>query len=216
MKIFKKWYRKSSPRYDTVWHRVCHVDSILKDNQMVRTVCGRYIFANNCEFDMNPNHKCVQCKKSHEITIETGHGFIPISSTPITTKSTAIAELKRLLKSRIYHVKIWKNEGVRIEARMFLRKSIADGTATYPLPADDVNILINIESETITKKRTKCIFTLEQIQADLDSFKSSIDCIYNSINALALKKKRRNGLEKELTETESNAYFEDLLYKMEK
>jgi len=76
MKVFKGWYRKSLVSRNIVWHRVSHVDSILENRQMAHTACGRSISTTNCDFDMKPNRKCVQCEKSSGRIVETGRGFV--------------------------------------------------------------------------------------------------------------------------------------------
>lgn len=200
MEVFKGWYRKSFSSKGTVWHRVIHVDSILAGRQMAYTVCGRSIPTTKCDFNIKPDYKCMQCEKSPGVVIETGRSFVPVGSTSIRTKTAAIAELKRLLKPRIYYIKIWKPYGVHI-------------IATWE---SDVSIDIETETKIITQKRTKRIFTLEQVQVDLGHFKSEIDCLCDATKTLALAAKRKKNLKGRLTEEESQTYFEKLLCEAEK
>ena len=199
-KVFKGWYRKSLARKDAVWHRVHHVDSIIGNRPMARTVCGRRIPIIKCDFDMKPGNKCMQCEKSPGVVVETGRGFVPIGAISIPTKTAAITELKRLLKPRTYYLRIWGHEGVRITAKW----------------ESDVSISIYTETEIITKQRTKRVMTLEQIQADLGRFKSAIDCLCDASDTLAIAEKRKNKQKGKLTEEESMEYFTKLMYVAEK
>jgi hypothetical protein len=80
----------------------------------------------------------------------------------------------------------------------------------------DVSISIYTETEIITRKSPRRIMTIEQIQTDLGRFKSAIDCLCDASDALALAEKRKKKLRSRLTESESNAYFEELMYEAEK
>jgi len=200
MDVFKGWYRKSLVSKNIVWHRVSHVDSILENRQMAHTVCGRRISTFNCDFDAKPDNKCVQCEKSSGVIVETGRGFVPIGSTSIPTKASAIAELKRLLKPRTYYLRIWQHTGIRITAKW----------------ESDTSVSVYTEPEIITRRRTKRVMSLEQIQADLGRFKSAIDCLCDASDALASKEKKKRKLKGRTTATERIAYFEELMAKAEK
>jgi len=200
MEVFRGWYRKSLSRKGAVWHRVCRIDSILEDHQMAYTVCGRRIPTTKCDFDMKPDNECMQCSKSPGVIVETGRGFVPVGAKSILTKAAAVAELKRLLKPRTYYLRIWGHEGVCITAKW----------------ESDVSVSIYTEDEIITKKRTRCVMTLEQIQADLGRFKSAIDCVCDASDVLAIAAKRKKNLKGRLTKAESQAYFEELLHEAEK
>lgn len=205
MKVFKGWYRESLTKGR--WHRVRHVDSVLDNRQMAVTACGRKISATQCDYDIKPDNMCATCE-SQEIRGITNKVFAPIGATSIPTRASAITELKRLLKPRTYYLRILGCEGARITAKWEC----------------DVSISIYIEHEIITKKRTKQeyktmiqnVLTLEQIQADLGRFKSAIDCVCDASDTLALATKRKKKLKGKLTEEESMAYFEELIYEAEK
>lgn len=198
--VFKGWYRKSLARKNGVWHRVHQVDSVVDGKQMAHTVCGRSIPTTHCDFVMKPGSKCVQCGKPSGIVIETGRGFVPVGSISIPTKTAAITELKRLLKSRTYYVRIWGNKGIRI--------------AVEWISAMDIDV--SIYPETMVGRRKNKIMTLEQIQADLGRFKSAIDCLCDKTTALAIDDKRKNKIKGRLTEYEDQMYFETLLHEAEK
>lgn len=200
--IYKGWYRHSLVKSSMVWHRVNKVDSVLCGRQIAHTVCGRKIATTKCDFNSDPDHKCIQCKKFHEVIVETGRGFVPIRypSIEINTKADAVRELKRLLKPRIYYLKIFGIYGIRITAKW----------------ESDISIDIGTETEIITKKRTKRVMTMYEIQADLDRFKSAIDCLIDASTILARKDKKKKQLKGRLTEYEDQCYFEELLYKAEK
>lgn len=203
MKVFEGWYRESSTKGR--WHRVKHVDSILNNRQMAVTACGRRISATQCDYDIKPDNMCATCE-SQEIRGITDKVFAPIGTTSIPTRASAIAELKRLLKPRTYYLRILGNEGAHITAKW--------EPLVRPI---DVSISIYIEYyEIIIKRRTKNVLTLEQIQADLGRFKSAADCLYDASDALALAAKKKKKLKGSLTEEESMAYFEKLLYEAEK
>jgi len=167
---------------------------------MAYTVCGRRIPTTKCDFDMKPDNECMQCSKSPGVIVETGRGFVPVGAKSILTKAAAVAELKRLLKPRTYYLRIWGHEGVCITAKW----------------ESDVSVSIYTEDEIITKKRTRCVMTLEQIQADLGRFKSAIDCVCDASDVLAIAAKRKKNLKGRLTKAESQAYFEELLHEAEK
>lgn len=201
MDIFRGWYRKSLSRKNTVWHRVCHVNSILSDRQMAITLCGKHIPTTKCDFDMEAtvwNERCIQCNRFSDIVVETGRGFVPTDITSITTKKSAVKELIRLSKPRTYFVKIFGHQGVAI-------KAIWESDTSIELYIDDANISGNI------KRR---LFTLQQVQADLNHFKSEIDCLCDASDALAKEEKLKKGLKGRLTPSEQNAYFEELLWEM--
>lgn len=207
--VFKGWYRKSLSRKGTVWHRVYQVDSVPSDKQMAHTVCGRHITTIKCDFDIKPDHKCMQCEKSPRVVVETSRGFVPVGSTSILTKTAAIVELKRLLRQRTYYLRIFGIYGVKIKARW----------------TSDTSIDIDTETKIIIKRREKNVLTLHEIQADLGRFKSSIDHLCDATTVLARqekeKKKKLMGYDnftsdKCLTEEEDQAYFEKLLYQAEK
>jgi len=200
MEVFRGWYRKSLSRKGAVWHRVRHVDSILNDRQMAHTVCGRRIPTTHCDFSMKPDNECMQCSKSPGVILETGRGFVPVGAKSTFTKAAAVAELKRLLKPRTYYLRIWGHEGVCITAKW----------------ESGVSISIYTETEIITQRRKKRVMGLAQIQADLGSFKSAIDCLCDASDVLALAAKRKKNLKGRLTEAESQAYFEELLHEAEK
>jgi hypothetical protein len=184
-----------------VWHRV-H-SSALNDQQLLpygTTVCGRRIPTTDCDFNARPKNKCMQCEKSPGVITETDHRFIPIANMPKFTRAAAIAELRRLLKPQTHYLRIFGNEGIRITAKW----------------ESDTSVSIYTYTETITKKRTKRVMTLAQIQASLNLFKSDIDCLCNASDTLALEEKRKKKLKGRLTEEESNAYFEKLLHVSEK
>ena len=198
--MFKGWYRKSFSRKSNVWHRVYQVNSILNNQQIATTVCRRHISTTHCDFDMNPDNKCMYCEKPPGVIIEMYHEFAPIGSTGINTKADAIHELRRLLKPRIYYVKIWEDEGVCITAKW----------------ESDVSISIYTKHEIIINKRKNRVIELAQAQADLGRFKSAIDCLCNASDVLALAAKRKKKLKGKLTEVESCAYFEELMCEAEK
>jgi hypothetical protein len=198
VKIFRGWYRESLTKGR--WHRVVHVDSIFKNQQMARTVCGRRIPATECDFDINPDNECMQCSKPPGVIVATDKSLGLIDETSISTRASAIAELKRLLKPKVYCLRIWKHEGVCITAKW----------------ESDVSISIYTETEIITKKRARRVMTLEQIQTDLGRFKSKIDCLCDVTDVLALASKRKKKLKGRLTEAESMNYFEGLLHEAEK
>lgn len=126
--------------------------------------------------------------------------FVPIEATSLVTKTSVVTELRRLLKPRIYYLKIWNHEGVRITAKW----------------ESDVSISIYTTTEIITQKRTKHVSTLEQIQKDLGQFKSAIDCLCDASDILAIKAKQKRKIKGKLTEEESMEYFEKLMYQAEK
>lgn len=116
------------------------------------------------------------------------------------TKSSAIRKLKSLIKSRTYYVRIWADKGVRIAAEWVSAMDI--DISTYP--------------ETMVGIPKKKIITLEQVQADLDHFKSSIDSICETTTILAAKAKQKKKLKSRLTGHEDQEYFEELLHEAEK
>lgn len=200
MEVFRGWYQKSFARKGAVWHRVHQVDSVLFNKQMAHTVCGRSIPTTKCDFNIKPDHMCMQCEKSPGVIVETGRGFVPIGATSIPTKTTAIAELKRLLKPRTYYLRIWDIYGIQITAKW----------------ESDVSIDIYTEDEIIIKKRMKRVFTFHQIQEDLGRFKSAIDCLCEATTVLAKKTKKKKKLKGRLTEYEDQEFFEELLEQAEK
>lgn len=189
MEVYRGWYRKSLSRKGVVWHRVFHIDSLLTDQRIAYTVCGRRLDAINCDMNTNPDQPCLQCEKSPGVIVETGRGFVPVGMKSRLTRSAAIIELKRLLKPRTYWLRIWKNEGIRITAKW----------------ESDVSVSIYVDDEVITKRRTKRVMSLEQIQSALNRFKSEINCFCSVSDELADKAKRRR-----------MTYFEELLYEAEK
>jgi hypothetical protein len=203
MKIYRGWYRKSLSRKNAVWHRVHYTGSVPVPVPVETTlfpygmtVCGRRMPTTDCDFSVRPKNKCMQCEKSPWLIMETDHRFVPIANTPKSTRAAAIAELRRLLKPQTHYLRIFGNEGVRITAKW----------------ESDTSVSIYTDTETITKKRTKRVMTLTQIQASLNLFKSDIDCLCNTSDALALAEKRKKKLKGRLTAGESYAYFEKLLH----
>lgn len=198
MDVFRGWYRRSLAGKNAVWHHVCHVDSVLCDRQMAVTVCGRYISTTKCDFSLKAigsyDKQCVQCNRS---SVETGRGFVPVGAISIVTKESAVRELKRLSKPRIYFVKIWGNEGLEIKA----------------IWESDTSIAIYTEHIHINRRK---VLTLEQVQEDLDRFKSAIDCLCDASDVLAKEEKIKKGLKGRLTPSEQNTYFEELLWEMGK
>lgn len=197
MEIYKGWYRKSLTRGR--WHRVCHVDSIMDDRQMAGTVCYRRIPATKCDFDNNPNNKCAMCEKM-DVGEMVDKLAISTKRPSVLTKKSAVAELKRLLKPRIYYIRIWEREGIQITAKW----------------ESDVSISIYTEYEIITNRRKKNILGLGTLQTRLDDFKSRVDSLCKASDELALEEKKEKKLKGRLTEDEKNAYFEELMYEAEK
>ena len=198
MEIFRGWYRKSFSRKNAVWHRVCYRSSMLGDIQTIRTLCGRNLTTTQCDFNAHPINRCIQCTRSPGVLSEVSKCFAPIGAKSILTRSAAIAELRRLLKTRVYYVHVWGNEGVFIEAKW------------------ESDVSISIYAGTEIKINKKRIQTLEQVQADLGRFKSAIDCLCAASDSLALVEKRKKGLKGRLTPKEQYEYFQDLLYEAEK
>ncbi len=195
METFKGWYRKSLTK--DKWHRVNHVNHVNHFDSIATTVCNRKIPAMKCDYKLRPfaTTKCTICL-NEKYAIETGKAFIPTKITPLT-KSKAIIELRRLLKPRIYHIKIWDIYSIEITAKW----------------ASDTSIDIYTEIEIITKKR---ILTLEQVQTDLSHFKSEIEYLCNASDELAREAKLEKGVEGHLTEDEKIEYFEELMAIVEK
>lgn len=196
MEIFKGWYRKSFSRKNSVWHRAISATEIMNYPQTVTTLCGREFKTTCCDFKMNSDHSCRECEKlkcHQNIRIDTK--FAPIGRLNILTRADAIHELKRLLKTRIYFVRIWDIYGIEIRAAWESDSSIDIGIT---------NFILRNETRTVT---------LDQVQEDLGTFKSSIDHLIESATKLAKEQKINDGLKGCLTICEDNEYFEELLEK---
>lgn len=120
----------------------------------------------------------------------------------IRTKTDAIRELKRLFKTRTYHVKIWDIHCVEIKAHWLEKRNIWESGRDI-----DVEITGTVREKTSRSKT----FTPDQVQKDLERFKSSIDHLCESITILAKQQKKRKGIKDRLTPEEDTEYFEELL-----
>lgn len=199
MEIYKGWYRKSLTK--GMWHRVHHVDSLLDDRPMASTVCGRRIPSKKCDYASGPcaTETCQACANTKITNIMDKSPILNETSlTP--TKKSAVTELKRLLKPRNYYLKIWGEEGIKIEA-------------TWEL---GIGVDVYIEHYIMRDLRKKDISTFEKIQKDLISFKSKVVELCNTSDKLAFEEKQRKGLKGRLKEDEKNAYFEELMEEAEK
>ncbi|MEK0337403.1 MAG: hypothetical protein QQN41_08220 [Nitrosopumilus sp.] len=146
-----------------------------------------------------PDHKYMRCEKSPEVILETGRDFVPVVATIINTRANAIRELKHLLKPRIYYFRVWGDQGIRIEARW----------------ESGISIDIYTEDETITKIRTKNIYTISQIQTHLDNYKSEVNCLCCAVTVLAKKDKHNKKLKGRLTKSECSKYLDELICEAE-
>ncbi len=197
MEIFKGWYRKSFSRKDSVWHRCISASGIMNGPQTISTLCGREFQTTKCDFRQYPDHRCFRCENLEwRQNIKTDIKFASIGRVGIFTKADAIHQLKRLLKTRTYIIIIWDIYCVEIKASW----------------ESDVSIDIGI-TDIITREKTRKTFTLEQVQADLSSFKSEIDNLVESTTKLATEQKKKKGLKGRLTECEDTEYFEEILEK---
>lgn len=197
MKVFRGWYRKSNTKCR--WHRVWHVSSVSSGNQIATTICKNQIPTINCDFNNNPDDKCMQCEKPPGVIIETNRCFVSVAITTINTKANIIRELRRLLKSRTYYLRLFENQGICITARW----------ESY------IDIDIYTEDDVIAKNRTKRVFSLQQIEADLELFKSDVKWLCDMNDQLALENKRRKKLKGRLTSDEKYKYFDELISEAE-
>lgn len=198
MKIFRGWYRKSNTKGR--WHRACHVSYILSGDQKATTLCNRKIPTIDSDFDPDPDNKCITCEIKEKNNDESQRCFAPVGRSSEMTKMLAVLELRRLLKPRVYKVRIWEDRGIEITAKWLSDTSI------------DTEI-ININ---LYRVRLKNILTLDQIQSELGRFKTAIDWLCLSSDRLALKNKRKKKLKGRLTSSEKAEYFEELLSEAEK
>lgn len=199
MKIFKGWYKKVSYKKNTVWHRICTVNSILDKEQFATTICNRKIPTTQSYFHDHPSNKCIKCDNPKDTTIEVMNKFVPIGALSIHTRQSAIAELKRLSKPRFYNIRIFENQGIILKAAW----------------KSDFSVDIYYVDYIKITKRTKNVYTMDKVQEDLGRFKSSIDNLIKSADSLATIDKRKRGLKGRLTVIESHEYFDELLYEAE-
>ena len=127
--------------------------------------------------------------------------------TTITRKKVAIEELKHLLKTRKYFIRIWENQGIEIEAKWNRRVTM------YSI---DLGIDLYIKYVRIRTNKSKEIYTIEQIQADLETFTSEIQHFFWIVDELERQERVDKGLDRHLTATESHKYFKELLHITEK
>lgn len=198
MKIFKGWYRQSLTKGR--WHRAWHVSSVLSVIQDTTTLCNKKIPSIDCDFDFNPDNKCITCEKKENNNDETHRCFAPVGKSSEMTRPLAILELRRLLKSRVYQLRILANIGIKITAQ-WVQGTIID------IEIVDINLSVG---------RLKNVYTLDQIQSDLCRFSMSIDWLCLMCDKLALENKRKKKLKGRTTSSEKTEYFEELLAEAEK
>ncbi len=188
MNVFRGWYRKPFSRKGAVWHRIYYIDSILKDNRITRTVCGRQL-PTKCDFDTKPDQTCMQCSFSPGVIVEARRGFVPMCDANYKiTRMGVIKELRRLLKDRTYNIRIFEHDGVTI-------------TASWQ---SDTSIDLSCHSNIFYNKK-RGLLTMKEVQWDLTKFKSDIECLCDASDRLAKQAKCDKG-----------EYFEGLLAIVEK
>lgn len=198
MKIFRGWYRKSLTKGR--WHRACHVSSVLNAVQDATTLCNKKIPSIDCDFDFNPDNKCITCEKKENDNDETHRCFAPVGKSSEMTRPLAILELRRLLKPRVYKLRIWANVGIEITAKWL----------------SDISLDIEIININLSGNRLKNVYTLDQIHSDLSRFGLSISWLCTMSDKLALENKRKKKLKGRLTSYEGYEYFQELIYEAEK
>lgn len=196
--MFRGWYRQSmKPRGK--WHRVWHISG---NHQAITTVCSGKISTIDCDFHQNPNKKnrCRLCEKKEDHNCESHRCFAPVGKSSDLSRPLAILELRRLLKPRVYRLRIWGNQGIEITA----------------IWVYDTTINIDIDTEftriDLSRSKKKNIYTLDQIQSDLCRFSTSIDWLCIMSDKLALENKRKKKHKGRLTSSEKSEYFEELLW----
>ncbi len=198
MKMFRGWYRQSLKTRGK-WHRVWHISG---NHEAITTVCSGNIPTIDCDFDQNPKleNRCRLCEKKEDHNCESHRCFAPVGRSSEMTRMLAILELRRLLKPRIYKVRICGNRGIEITAQWL----------------SDTSIDTEIIDINLSGGRLKNIYALDQIQSELGRFKTAIDWLCQMSDKLALENKRKNKLKGRLTSSEKAEYFEELLREAEK
>lgn len=113
----------------------------------------------------------------------------------ITTRSAAIQELRRLSKSHVYFLRMFGNQGLRIQAEWKSATSID----------------LSSEVVTMTKKRKKNVVTFLEMQKKLVSFQADIDFLCDITTVLATKDKQKKKLKGKLTNYEDYAFFQNMV-----
>jgi len=199
MAVYKGWYRKSCAKTGQKWHRVTGLRSETSKPQVAQTLCGQEIPTAECDFVMRPTQKCRTCE-AKEHRHRASRQFVPTGRSHLPTKTSAKTELKRLLKVRTYYVELHGPYLLAIEVAW----------------RSDVSLDVECYTTVQTDRKPKKVTTFDQVVADMGRFKTAIDCLIQNTDMLAVEEKQKRGLSGELTEDESQKFFEDLLADVEK
>lgn len=181
MKVLGGWYRKSLSKKNTIWHCVLRVDSV---SEIAYTICGKYLPITNCDFNTNPDHKCIRCENSPRVTVKTGWAFTPVIK-KLITKKDIVAEIRRLITPKTFIIHIWETYAVDISVSWESDTNIS---------VEDVDICC-----ITTTKKKKCV-SLEHMQAEIKQLGQRVLRVCDASDALAKKARE-----------ESQGFFEELL-----